>query len=105
MATRTREDYKNAVLYCRAQQHAASDVGWAAPPPDVYKINVDGATAGIGGKSSIGVVIRDSRGLVVAAKSKVLNGDYGAAVTEAFAVDAGVRLAMEMELQRIYCGI
>ncbi|XP_023927229.1 uncharacterized protein LOC112038638 [Quercus suber] len=101
MAVRTREDYKNAVLYCQAQQQQASDVGWAAPPPDVYKINVDGATAGIRGRSSIGVVIRDSRGMVVVVTCKVLNGDYGAVVTEAFAIDAGVRLAMEMELQQI----
>ena len=32
---------------------------------------------------------------------KVLNGDYGATITKAFAVDEGVRLAMELELQQI----
>ena len=101
LARRTQEDYKNAVLYCRAQQQQAPDVGWAAPPPDVYKINVDGATAGIGCRSSVGVVIRDSRGMAVAAVCNVLNGNYGAAVTEAFAVEEGIRLAKEMELQRI----
>ena len=37
-------------------------MGWAAPPPNVYKINVDGATASNGGCSSVGVVIRDCRG-------------------------------------------
>ncbi|KAK7833061.1 putative ribonuclease h protein [Quercus suber] len=79
----------------------APEVGWAAPPPGICKINVDGATAGCGGWSTVGVVIRDSRGMVVAAGCKVLNGDYGAAVTEAFAVDEGVRLAMELELQQI----
>ena len=47
----------------------------------------------------MGVVIRDCRGLVVAAACKVLNGDYGAAVTEALAVEEGIRLAREMELQ------
>ena len=101
LARHTQEDYKNAVLFCRAQQQQAPDVGWAAPPPDVYKINVDGATAGIGCRSSVGVVIRDCRGMAVAAVSKVLNGNYGAAVTEAFAVEEGIRLAREMELQRI----
>ncbi|XP_030930791.1 uncharacterized protein LOC115956606 [Quercus lobata] len=101
LARRTQEDYKNAVLFCRAQQQQAPDVGWAAPPPDVYKINVDGATAGIGCRSSVGVVIRDCRGMAVAAVSKVLNGNYGAAVTEAFAVEEGILLAREMELQRI----
>ena len=41
------------------------------------------------------------RGLVVAAACRVLNGDYGVAVTEALAVEEGIRLAREMELQRI----
>ena len=109
LAVCTQEDYKNTVLYCRVQQQAP-DVGWAVPPLDVYKINVDGATAVIGYRSSVGVVIRDSRGMVVAAACKVLNGNYGAAVTEAFVVDEGIRLAMEMELQRIIvesdsCGV
>ena len=40
----------------------------------------------------------------------VLNGEYGAAVTEALAVEEEIRLAMEMELQRIIvesdaCGV
>ena len=39
--------------------------------------------------------------MVVAASCKVLNGDYGETITEAFAVDEGVRLAMELELQQI----
>ena len=86
---RTQEDYKNAILYNHVKQ-LAPDVGWAAPPPEVHKINVDGATAGCGGRSTVGVVIRDCRGTVVATSCKVLNGDYGAAITEAFAVDEGV---------------
>ena len=94
-------DFKNAALCCMVQQQLGADVGWVAPPPDVYKINVDGATASNGGCSSVGVVIRDCRGLVVAAACRVLNGVYGAAVTEALAVEEGIRLAKEMELHRI----
>ena len=94
-------DFKNATLCCKVHQQIGDDVGWAAPPPDVYKINVDGATASNGGCSSVGVVIRDCRGLVVAAACKVLNGAYGAAVTEALAVEEGIRMAKEMELHRI----
>ena len=46
LAMRTQEDYKNAVLYNHVKQ-LAPDVGWAAPPPDVYKINVDGVRRGV----------------------------------------------------------
>ena len=49
----------------------------------------------------MGVIIRDCRGMVVAASCKVLNGDYDAAITEAFAVDEGIRLAAVLELQQI----
>ena len=101
LAVRTQVDFKNAALFCMVQQQLGSDVGWAVPPPDVYKINVDGATAGNGCRSTVGVVIRDCRGLVVATACRVLNGDYGVAVIEALAVEEGIRLATEMELQRI----
>ena len=46
----------------------------------------------------MGVVIQDSKGMVIAAECKVLNGVYDAAVTEAFAVEEGILLAKEMEL-------
>ena len=101
LEVRTQMDFKNAALFCMVQQQLGSDVRWAVPPPNVYKINVDGATAGNGCRSTVGVVIRDCRGLVVATVCRVLNGDYGAAVTETLAVEEGIRLAREMELQRI----
>ena len=77
LAERTQEDYKNAAQYCQIQQQQDSDVGWAAPPPDVYKINVDGATAGNGCRSSVGVVIRDCRGMVVAVACSAEWGIWG----------------------------
>lgn len=46
------------------------EVGWAAPPSDTYKINVDGVTSENGKPSSVGVVIRDCRGCVIAARGK-----------------------------------
>ena len=56
LAVCTQEDYKNAILYNHVKQQAR-DVGWAAPPSKIHKINVDGATAGFGGRSIVGVVI------------------------------------------------
>ena len=49
----------------------------------------------------MGVIIRDCRGMVLAASCKVLNGNYEAAIAEAFAVDEGIRLAATLELQHI----
>ena len=100
IARHTCEDYRDAVTCCILKQQPP-DVGWVAPPPEYYKINVDGATAGERGMSCVGVVIRDSRGLVIAAGSKVLNGAFATDVTEALAVEEGIRLAKELELLQV----
>ena len=51
--------------------------------------------------SSAGVVIRDSKGMIIVVGSKVLNGSYDVEVTEALVVEEGILLAKEMELHRI----
>ena len=72
-----------------------------APPPKFYEVNVDGATTGERDMSCAGVVILDCRGLVIVASSKVLNGAYVAEVTEALAVEEGIRLAKELEMPQV----
>ena len=86
---------------CCILKQQPPDVGWMAPPPEYYKINIDGAIVGERSMSYAGVVIRDSRGLVIVAGSKVLNGAYVAEVTEALAVEEGIRLAKELELLQV----
>ena len=76
------------------------EVGWAVPPSEVYKINVDGATS-VGGLSGVGVVIRDCRGSILVGKSKVLARSYEAEITKALAVEEGVLLARERALHQI----
>ena len=56
-AQRLRSDYKGAITANLFRQQPL-DVGWAAPPPDTHKINVDGATSEDGRLSSVGVVIQ-----------------------------------------------
>ena len=78
-----------------------TDVGWTAPPPGFYKINVDGAIDENRRLSSVGVIIRDCKGRVVVVRSKVLNGMYEAETTEAFAVEEGILLARERGLNQV----
>ena len=93
-------DFKGAISATLLSQQSP-EVGWAAPPPNTYKINVDGATSENGKPSSIGVVIRDCRGYVVAARGKILPATYSAEVTEAFAVEERVVLAYELKLLNV----
>ena len=76
------------------------EASWAAPPPKIYKINVDGATS-VGGLCSVGVVICDCRGTVLVARSKVMAGSYKAKTIEALAVEEGVLLARERGRHKI----
>ncbi|KAK9986583.1 hypothetical protein SO802_031534 [Lithocarpus litseifolius] len=67
----------------------------------VFKINVDGATSDQGRNSSIGVIIRDCNGQVVAAFSKYLLGRFAAEQVEALAMEQGILLAQELRLSRV----
>lgn len=66
-------DYKGALVSLNMNP-TEKKKGWTPPPPGVLKINVDGATSEDGRNSSVGVVIRDSCGAVIAACGKFLQG-------------------------------
>ena len=76
-------------------------MGWAAPPPRVCKINIDGATLESGTLSSVRVIIRDCIGVVIVARGKLLPALYTVEVTEAYAIEEGIKLACELQLPRI----
>ncbi|XP_050254837.1 uncharacterized protein LOC126700669 [Quercus robur] len=67
----------------------------------MYKVNVDGAISNDGRPSSIGVIIRNSKGETVAALCMPLPSEYSILETEAIAVEKGALLAKEMELQQV----
>ena len=64
----------------------------------MFKINVDGATTDDGRRSSVEVVIRECRGIMVAARGVLLNASYDVETTEAPAIEAGILLAAELKL-------
>ena len=64
-------EFKSASVAC-SQQLAQTEEKWIAPPPGVFKINVDGATSENERNSSVGVVIRDTTGTVHVACCKYL---------------------------------
>ena len=57
------------------------------PPPGVFKVNVDGASSDQDGSSSVGVVIRDSNGQIMAALCLPLQSHFSAELTEVFALE------------------
>ena len=67
----------------------------------VFKINTDGATVDDGRRSSIGVVIRDSKREVVAALCRILPGCFSVDEIEALAIEARIMLARELDLHHV----
>ena len=93
-------DYKEASKFYLLGR-SSCEVCWKNLPVKVYKINVDGATADDGRRSSIGVVIRDFRGNAVAALCRVLPSNFSVEETKALAMEAWILLAKEMDLHQI----
>nr|POF20472.1 hypothetical protein CFP56_63889 [Quercus suber] len=90
-------EFKAACL-CPALSQALPLSRWKAPPSGYFKINTDAAAFDDERCSCIGVVIRDCRGVVLAASSKVLSASFPAEISEALAMQEGVLLAAEMEV-------
>ena len=56
--------------YSVQQQVVAHPTHWLPPPPNQYKANSDGAIFKDSGTAGLGVVVRDSEGMVIAALSE-----------------------------------
>ena len=100
MAKSNVENYVGSALWDFNLPRAAPTC-WVPPPHDFHKINVNGASSDLENSSSIGVVIRDSLGKVVAALSKPLQVCFTAELSEIMALEHGVLLAQELQLSRI----
>ena len=67
----------------------------------MFKINVDRATSENGRNSSVGVIIRDSQGLVVVACSRYTFGQFTAPEVEVLAIECGILFARELEFSQV----
>ena len=76
-------------------------VKWRPPRPDCYKVNVDGVVFSKRKQVGIGVVIRDSGGVVVAALSKKMALPLGALETEAKALEEGIQFACDVGVRDV----
>ena len=93
-------DCREAVKFCGLDP-SACEVSWKKPLAEVFKINIDGATTDDGRRSSIEMVIRDSKGEVATALCRVLPGCFSVDETEALAIEARIMLVRELDLLQV----
>ena len=74
---------------------------WLPPSPSVYKVNFDGATFSDIATAGLGVVVRDSEGLVIAALSERIHLPPTVAALEALACKRSILFAIELGLQEV----
>lgn len=100
LANSTLEDFRKAASFDFSLPRQPS-TSWEPPPQGIFKINVGGATSNQGSNSSIGLIIRDFKGQVIAALSKYLQGRFVVDQVEALAMEQGVLLAQELQLASV----
>ncbi|KAL5750380.1 hypothetical protein ACOSP7_024983 [Xanthoceras sorbifolium] len=74
------------------------DVKWHPPNSNCYKINTDASIDDHKNCTGLGVIIRDSRGLVMASCVKGFDSLYSPPIAEALAILRGITLAVETGL-------
>ena len=81
---------------------AAARVGsWTAPDRSWYKINFDGATFVKEDKVGLGVVIRNSEGLVMASLSQLISLPYSVVEVETLVARRALELVVEIGIGRV----
>ena len=90
-----------SALSANSQRLSRSEGIWCAPPPGVFKINVDGATSESEKNSSVGVIIRDVADDIISACCKYLQGRYLVEEVEGLAMECGLLLAKEQMIPQI----
>ena len=77
-----------------------SPTRWEPPSPGVYKINFDGALDQ-NRYSSVGVIVRDSKGHLISSLCKFLQSSYSTELVEIMALEQGILLANDLQLPRV----
>lgn len=74
---------------------------WIPPPNGKYKVNWDSVVDNINGCMGIGIIVRDLKGHMIAAKSLTIMKNLESVVAEALAVSYAVMFSKELGLQHI----
>nr|XP_023881219.1 uncharacterized protein LOC111993612 [Quercus suber] len=83
------------------QTTQSSRIQWKTPPPSSFKVNYDGVVCSSSNYSSIGVVIRDHNGLVIASLAQNLSQAYKLVEIEAMVATQAFEFVAEVGVDRV----
>ncbi|KAK7841475.1 putative ribonuclease h protein [Quercus suber] len=81
-----------------------NETKWRPPQPGHYKVNVDGAIFSKKKQVGIGVIIRDSVGMVIATLNRKLTLSFEVLETKAKAMEVGVQFALDIGVRDVTLG-
>ncbi|KAK9986535.1 hypothetical protein SO802_031486 [Lithocarpus litseifolius] len=87
-ASELRQEYHNMQQKFPRNIVSKEEIQWKPPPENIFKINFDGAIFEDLSLAGLGVVIRDSSGLVIAAHGQKIRLPNSVDMVEAMAYDA-----------------
>ncbi|KAE8708232.1 hypothetical protein F3Y22_tig00110348pilonHSYRG00168 [Hibiscus syriacus] len=86
---------------CLVTPSFSTDSNWIKPPPSVVKVNIDGTCPRWLGSPAIGVIVRDSEGMVIVGCPKQVSCLRDASMDEALAICCGLRFVMELVFSKV----
>ncbi|KAE8707883.1 putative sugar phosphate/phosphate translocator [Hibiscus syriacus] len=87
--------------HCKIPDYSSS---WRKPPAGYVKVNVNGACLLQSGYPAVGVVVRDSEGMVLAGRGSYLDCPQDSMLVEAHALCTGLRLAVALGYSKVLVG-
>ncbi|XP_050254643.1 uncharacterized protein LOC126700507 [Quercus robur] len=100
-ASKLLQEYRDVQSMNPRMAVRSMDLRWKPPDSGVYKVNFDGALFLEQRCASLGVVVRDSVGLVMAALSQRVRHPGSADVAEALAARRAICFAQELNLHNV----
>uniref|UniRef100_A0A2N9GNK1 RNase H type-1 domain-containing protein n=1 Tax=Fagus sylvatica TaxID=28930 RepID=A0A2N9GNK1_FAGSY len=90
------EEYNRETDHSNSQPQAAPAMRWMPPKMLRYKINYDGVVFKETNEAGIGVIVRDSHGLVMASLTQKVRFPHSVLSIEAWAVKRSIQFALEI---------
>ena len=101
MAVDNLQEFQRASSSPQTTPSVAQESKWLPPPTGWLKINFDGATFKVNNLASLGAIVRNDKGLVMAAFTQTIPLPTSVEMVEVLAVHSAICFATELNLEQV----